>query len=108
MDSIVKLPKNTILGSITKVNNAEYVQNICSLQHHSDKAHDKSQPSKPLLLVFPDSSSFQTHAHDSNKSQIQLQDANVPLKIQCKLNTMLTSKFTGVISKSPKTLEEPT
>ena len=77
------------------------VQNICSLQHHNDKAHDKSQPSKPLLPVFPDSSSFQTHAHNSNKSPIQLQDANVPLEIQCKLNTMLTSKFTGIISKSP-------
>ena len=50
--------------------------------------------------MFPDSSSFQTHAHNSNKSPIQLQDANVPLEIQQKLNTMLTSKFTGIISKS--------
>ena len=40
MNSVVKLLKNTILGPITKVDNAEYVQNICSLQHHSDKAHD--------------------------------------------------------------------
>ena len=28
MDSVVKLPKITILGSITKVDNAENVQNI--------------------------------------------------------------------------------
>ena len=42
-----------------------------------------------------------THAQNSNKSPIQLQDANVPLEIQCKLNTMLISKFTGIIPKSP-------
>ena len=41
------------------------------------------------------------HAHNSNMSPILLQDANVPLEIQCKLNTMLTRKFTGIISKSP-------
>ena len=51
--------------------------------------------------MFPDSSSFQTHEHNSNKSPIQLQDTNDSLEIQCKLNTMLTSKFTGIISKSP-------
>ena len=101
MNLVVKLPKNTVLGSITKVDNAEIVQNIYSLQHHHVKAHDKTWPSKPLLPVFPNHSSFTTHAHDSNRSPIQLQDANVPLEIQCKLHTMLTSKFTGVTSKSP-------
>ena len=66
---VVKFWKNTVLGSITKVNNAEYVQNITSLQSASDNAHDEAQQqqeAKPLLPVFPDSSSFQTHAHDSN------------------------------------------
>ena len=104
MNSVVKLQKSTVLGSITKVDNAEYVQNMCLLQSNNDKAHDRSQPpleAKPLLPVFPDRSSFQTHTHDSNKSPIQLQDVNVPLEIQCKLNTMQTSKFTGIISKSP-------
>ena len=47
MNSIVKLPKNTILGSITKVDNTENVQNIYSLKHH----HAKAQPSEPLLPV---------------------------------------------------------
>ena len=101
MNSVVKLPKNTILGSITKVDNAENVQNIYSLQHNNVKAHDMTQPSKPLLPVFPNHPSFTTHAHNSNKSPIQLQDANVPLEIQCKLHTKLTSKFTGITSKSP-------
>ena len=57
---------------------AENVQNIYSLLHHSDKVHDKPQPSKPLLPVFLNGSSFTTHAHDSNKSPIQLQDADIP------------------------------
>ena len=78
----------TVLGSITKVDNAEYVQIICSPQFDNNKAYDRSQPppeAKALLPVFPDSSSFQTHTHthNSNKSPIQLQDANVPLEIQC-------------------------
>ena len=101
MNSVVKLPKNAILGSITKVDNAENVQNIYSLKHHHVKANIKAHPSEPLLLVFPNHSSFTTHAHNSNKSPIQLQDAKVPLEIQWKLHTMLTSTFTGIISKSP-------
>ena len=100
MNSVVKLPKNTILGSITKVDNMENVRSTYSLKHHI-KTDAKAQPSKPLLPVFPDCSSFTTHAQDSNKSPIQLQDANVPLEIQHKLNTMLTSKFAEIISKSP-------
>ena len=104
INSVVKLLKNTALGSITRVDNAEYVQNISLLQPDNNKAHDRSQPpseANPLFPVFPESSSFQTHAHNSNKSPIQLQDANVLLEIQCKLNTMQTSKFTDIISKSP-------
>ena len=104
VNSVVKLLKNTVLGSITKVDNAEYVQNKSSPQSANDKAHDEAQPqqeAKPLLPVFPDSSSFQTHAHASNKSPIQLKDANISVKMQHKLNTMLNSNFTGTISKSP-------
>ena len=83
VNSDVKLPKNAVLGSITKVENVECVENMSSttMQSMSDKAHNKPQPqqqAKPLLPVFPDYSSFQTHAHDSSKSPIQLQDANVP------------------------------
>ena len=44
INSVIKLLKNTVLGSITKVDNAEYVQNISSLQSDNDKAHDRSQP----------------------------------------------------------------
>ena len=96
VNSAVKLSINTVLGSITKVDNAEYVENMSSPQSAYDKEHGEAQPqqeAKPLLPVFPDCSSFQTHSHDSNKSPIQLQDANIPLEIQHKLNTMLNSKF---------------
>ena len=79
----------------------ENVQIIYSLKHHHVKAKVKAQPCKPLLPAFPNHSSFTRHAHDSNKPPLQLQDANSPLKIQCKLYTMLTSTFTGIISKSP-------
>ena len=100
MNSVVKLPKNTILGSITKVDNAENVQNIYSLKHHHVKANVKAQPSDSCYQHFPIASASQ-HTHNSNKSPIQLQDANIPLEIQCKLLTMQTSTFTGIISKSP-------
>ena len=69
--------------------------------HHHVKAKVKSPPSKHLPPAFSNHSSSTTHAHDSNKSPIHLQDANILLEIQCKLHTMLTSIFTVIISKSP-------
>ena len=101
MNSVVKLPKNTILGSITKVHNAENVQHMYSLEHPHVKANVKTHPSDPMLPAFPDHSSFTTHAHNSNKSPIQLQDANMPLDRQQKINDVLSSKFADIISKSP-------
>ena len=41
------------------------------------------------------------HAHDDNKPPIKLLDTNVPTLILNKLNAMLNSKFTCIISKSP-------
>ena len=100
MNTVVKLPKNTILGSVNKVYNVDSIQSSYSLKYHNVKADAKSHPSKPLLPAFPDSSNFTTHAQDGNKSPIQLQDANVSLEIQHKHNTMLTNKFAEIISKS--------
>ena len=101
MNTVIKLPKNTSLGSMNKVDNVHIVQSSYSPKHHNVKVNAKAHPSKPLLLAFPNSSSFTTHAHNSDKSAIQLQDANVPLEIQHKLNTKLTNKFAVIISKSP-------
>ena len=74
------------------------------MQSISDKAHGKTQLEhhvKPLLPVFPDHSSFKTHAYDTSKSPIQLQDVNVLPVIQHKLNTMLNNEFICIISKCP-------
>ena len=85
----IKLLKNTIIGSIARVDNAECIET------------QLEQQVKPLLSVFLDQSGFQTHAHDNNKSVIQLLDANVPPVIQHKLNTMLNNEFTCIIFRSP-------
>ena len=81
------------------------------MQSISDKAHGKTQLEhqvKPLLPVFPDHSSFKTHVHDSSKSPIQLQDANVPPVIQHKLNTMLKMNLLPLFLSLPQISEEPT
>ena len=101
----IKLLKNTVLGSLTRVSNIDSIQNISckKTQSTSDKAHEKTIQQlqvQSLLPVFPEQSSFQTYAHDDNKSPITLQDANVPPLIQNKLNAMLNNKFTCIISKS--------
>ena len=83
------------------MNSAENLQHIYSLEHLHVKANVKTQPSDPLLPVFPDHSSFTTHTHDNKKSPIQLQGPNVLLNIQQKLNNVLTRKFADIMSKSP-------
>ena len=70
MNTVITLPKNTILGSMNKVDNVDNVQSSYSLKYHNVKADTKSHPSKPLLPAFPDSSSFTTHTHNSDKSPI--------------------------------------
>ena len=54
-----------------------------------------------LLPVFPEQSSFQTHAHDDNKPSIKLQDADVPQLNQNKLNEILNHEFACIVSKLP-------
>ena len=96
---VAKLPKNTVLGSITDVDATNTIYSISSLHQHNGKAPDKNEYSKPLLPAFPNCYSFATHAHDNSKSPIQLQDVDVPPEIQ-QLPSMLASKFSNIISKS--------
>ena len=94
MNSVVKLPKNTVIGSITKVDEAEYVQNIRSWQSHNDKAHDRSQPpleTKPLLPVFLESSSFQTHTHTQ-----QQQVTNTTKRCKCSVRNTIEAKYHAI------------
>ena len=101
----IKLPKNTILDSLTRASNIDSIQNIAykKMQSTSDKACDETlqQLQQSLLPDYPEQLSFQTHAHNDNKPPIKLQDANVPLLIQNKFSAMLNNNFTCIISKSP-------
>ena len=92
----IKLPKKTVFGSFTRVSNVDSIQNVSymKIQSTSDKACDKTLQQlqvQSLLPVFPDQSSFQTHAHDDNKPPIKQQDVNAPPLIQNKLNAMLNN-----------------
>ena len=60
----------------------------------------RPNPLKPCYQHFPIDPALQ-HMHMTAINHYQLQDANIPLEIQCKLHTMLTSTFTGIMSKSP-------
>ena len=83
------------------MNIAENVQNIYSLIHQHVRLTSRTNPPQSCYQNFPKAPASQHIAHDSNKSPIQLQDANTPPEIQCKLHTMLTNTFTDIISKSP-------
>ena len=98
---VVKLPKNTILGSITEVDATNTIYSISPLHQHNGKASDEKGYSKPLIPAFPDCSSFTTHTQDNSKSPIQLQDTDVPPETQQQLHSILTSKFSNIISRSP-------
>ena len=56
MNSVVKIPKNTILGSITEVNNVENVQHMYSPEHPHVKANIKAP-------IAPASQHTHTHTH---------------------------------------------
>ena len=97
-NSDIKLPRNTVLGSLTRVSNVGSVQNVTYMktQSTSDKACNETLQQlqvQSLLPVFQEKSSFQTQSHDNNKPPIKLQDTNVPLLIQNQLNAMLNNKF---------------
>ena len=102
----IKLPKNTVLHSLTRVSNIDSIQNVSckKMQPTSDKEQDETLQQlqvQSLLPEFPEQSSFQSHTQDNNKPPIKWQDTNVPLLIQKKLNAMLNNEFICIISKSP-------
>ena len=71
------------------------------MQPTSDKAHNVTPQQPQVQSLFPEQSSFQTHAHGNSKPSIKLQETNVPPLIQSKLNTMLNN-FTCIISKTSR------
>ena len=79
----ITLLRNTILGSLTRVNNIDPIHNVSwkKMQPTSDKTQGitlQELQVQSQLPVFLGQSSLQIHAHDDNKPSIKLQDANVP------------------------------
>ena len=101
----VKLLKNTVLVSLTRVNNIDCIHNVSwkKMQPTSNKTHGTTLQElqvQTLLPVFPEQSSIQTYAHNDNKPPIKLQDADILQLLQSKLNEMLNYEFACIISKS--------
>ena len=101
----IKLLKNTVLGSLTRVNDIDCIHNVSwkKRQPISNKTHGTTLQElqvQNLLPVFLEQSSFQTYAHDDNKPPIKLQDADILQFIQSKLSEMLNIEFACIISKS--------
>ena len=100
MNSVVKLPKNTILGSITKVDNAENYKTYTHWNIIISRLTSRPSPLNPCYQHFPIAPASQ-HMHTAAVNhQFSNTMQNIPLEIQCKLHTMLIAHFTGIISNS--------
>ena len=101
----VKIPKNTILGSIHTINNVDAIQEVSwkKIQEAEEEAV-KNTAKDPqvckLLPTFPENSNFQTHAYDRSKLAVMLQDAEISQAARDKLNHMINNQFTCIISNS--------
>ena len=87
----VKLFKNTVLGSFSRVNNVDSIHNISweRLQTTKDEQPDttsQDSQTQKLLPAFPEQSSFQIHANDDSKLVIKPQDADIPQIVKNQLN----------------------
>ena len=102
----VKLPKNTILGSINQVNDVDSIQEVSweKIQDAKNEATSNAAQDpqmQKLLPSFPNHSNFQIHANNNSKPAIMLQDADIPQDIRDKLNHMINTQFACLVSKSP-------
>ena len=101
----VKLPKNTILGSINLVDNVDSIHEVSweKIQDTKNEAISITAwdpQTQKLLPAFPKHSNFQIHANDNSKPAIMLQDADIPQDIRDKLNHMINTEFACIVSKS--------
>ena len=90
----VKIPKNTILGSVNPVNDVDAIQEV-SWQKFQDAKEEavKNTTQDPqvhkLLPTLPKNSNFQIHANNSSKPAVMLQDTEIPQAAGDKLNHMI-------------------
>ena len=99
----VKIPKNTILGSINTINNVDTTQEVSWKKIQEAKEEAVKNTTKDLqvcklLPAFPKNSNFQIHTNDSGKPAVMLQDAEIPQAARDKLNYMINNQFTCIIS----------
>ena len=93
----VKLPKNTILGSINQIDNLESIhavswEKIQDTKNEAVSIAARDPQTQKLLPAFPECSNFHIHANDNSKPAIIIQDADIPQNIRDKLNHMITLK----------------
>ena len=87
----VKLPKNTILGSINQVHDVDSIQEVSrkKIQDTENETINKATQdpqTQKLLPAFPNYSNFQIHANDDSKPAIMLQDTDILQAARDKVN----------------------
>ena len=101
----VKIPKNTILGSINQINDVDTIQEVSwkKIQDAENKAVSNTAQDlqiHKLLPAFPEHYNFQMYANDNSKPAVMLQDTHFPQSTRDKLNHMINNQFACIISKS--------
>ena len=101
----VKIPKNTILGSINPITDVDTIQEVLwqkiwNTEGEAVKNTAQDPHVHKLLPIFLENSNFQIHANDSNKPAVMPQDAEIPQAARDKLYLMINNQFTCIISSS--------
>ena len=101
----VKVPKNTIVGSINPINDMETIREVSWKKIQNAKNEEMNNTAwdpqvHKLLPALPKSSNFQIHINDSSKPAVMLQDADIPQAARDKLNHMINNQFACIISNS--------
>ena len=108
----VKIPKNTILGSINPINDVDAIQEVSCQKIQDTKEEAVMNTAQDpqvhkLLPAFPKNSNFQIHANDSSKPSVTPQDAEIPQATRDKLNHMINNQFTCIYLSHQQILAEP-
>ena len=101
----VKIPRNTILGSIKSMTDVDTIQEVLWQKiHNTEEKAVKNTAQDPqvhkLLPIFPENSNFQIHANDNSKPALMLQGAEIPQAARHKLNHKVNNQFACIISSS--------
>ena len=85
----VKIPKNTILGSVNSITDTDTIQVLWQKIQNTEEKAVKNTAQDPqvhkLLPIFLENSNFLIHAHDISKPAVMLQDTEIPQAARDKL-----------------------